>query len=94
LLLELRPGFTLLDEAEGMIFMTDESYSGSVQENTGAEAAYGLNADPEVQAVQQLSLDEQQTQFASRVVWCMPKIAKMRRATSFSMGATLLVTFR
>jgi hypothetical protein len=51
-------------------------------------------ADPEDQAVQQLSLDEPQTQFASRMVWCMPMIAKMSWAALFSMGATLLVTFR
>jgi hypothetical protein len=38
--------------------------------------------------------NEQQTQFASRMVWCMSMIAKMSWAALFSMGATLLVTFR
>ena len=74
--------------------MPGESYSGY---RTGEHGAWGcLTADrrPEDQAVQQLSLKEQQTQFASRMVWCMAEIAKMSWPALFSLGATLLVTFR
>jgi hypothetical protein len=53
-----------------------------------------LIAEPQDHAVQQLSPDKQQTQFASRMVWCMPRFPNMSWAALFSMGATLLVTFR
>jgi len=45
--------------------------------STGEHGAWGALrpiADPEDHAVQQLSPDKQQTQFASRVVWCMPRL--------------------
>jgi hypothetical protein len=53
----------------------DESYSVGNTGEYGRGAVLLVIADREDQAVQQPSLHKQQTQFASRMVWCMPQIS-------------------